>query len=99
MQNYVWILIFAAVLVVLVAIPDQLASSALVRDWKSRVLAGLVIAPIAVLCTLAVAFAYTSWNAWVVLLLAPLVLAAGVAGAIYLVGHILPSKISSREHL
>ena len=64
---------------------------------KYRALSMLAVLPIALLCALAISYAYTAWPRWVIFLLAPVTVALGVALAIFLVGRALPAKISNRE--
>jgi hypothetical protein len=67
------------------------------RDAKYRLRSLLVIMPIATACAAGVALVFISLPNWLCLLLTPLILAAGVAMGIFLVGRILPEKIRTRE--
>ena len=89
--------IVAAILIGIGAAAEQLGLPVPLKGRKYRALAVLAIFPIALLCAAAVGYTYTALPVWIVLLLAPVIVAIGVALAIFLVGRILPDKIRDRQ--
>ena len=90
------LVVLAAMVTGAAAAAEQLGLPVPLRGRKYRAFAVLAIFPIALLCALAAGYGLTAWAAWLSVLLTPIIVGLGVALAIFLVGRILPEKISSR---
>ena len=75
---------------------EQLGIGTRLRDRKGRFLSVLIVMPIALVCAVAIAYSYLEAPLWLMLVLAPMIVALGVTAGILLVGRSLPDKISSR---
>jgi hypothetical protein len=82
---------------VALALFQQLGIGTQLRNLKGRFLSLLGITPIALVCAMVITYFYLSAPSWLLLVVSPLIVALGVAAGIFLVGRILPDKISNRE--
>ena len=97
MMRIILTFVVGIVLGIVVSLLEQLGIGTQLRDRKGRFLSLLGVVPIAVVCCLVMVYLYIAGPMWLLLLLSPFLVVLGVAAGIYLVGRILPDRISTRE--
>ncbi|HKM89586.1 MAG TPA: hypothetical protein VJX29_03140 [Candidatus Acidoferrales bacterium] len=89
--------VIAAIVIGIAAAAEQLGIGTQLKDRRGRFLTVLGVTPIAVVCGMVITYIYLAGPLWLLLVSSPLIVALGVAAAIFLVGRSLPDKISNRE--
>ena len=97
MKSIIVVAIVGVLLSIVLAAFEQLGIGTQLRDRKGRFLSVLGVTFIGAVCALAITYIYLVGSLWLLLVLSPLIVALGVAGGIFLVGRILPNKISNRQ--
>ncbi len=97
MKPLILIVAVGVVLGVALAAFEQLGIGTQLKDRRGRFRSLLGVTPIAVVSGMVITYIYLAGPLWLLLVSSPLIIALGVAAAIFLVGRSLPDKISNRE--